>query len=95
METNFFEYENKYRAQGYKLIAGVDEAGRGPLAGAVYAAAVVFDEGVYIEGVNDSKKLSAKKIEKLFDEIIAKAQAVSTRREVQQIVDNIPGMISH
>ena len=52
MELNFFEYENKHRLLGSKLIAGVDEAGRGPLAGAVYAAAVVFDEGVYIEGVN-------------------------------------------
>ena len=44
METNFFEYENKCRENGYKLIAGVDEAGRGPLAGAVYAAAVIVYE---------------------------------------------------
>ena len=66
MDFNFFEYEENKRSMGYNLIAGVDEAGRGPLAGAVYAAAVVFDEGVYIEGVNDSKKLTEKKKRKAF-----------------------------
>ena len=70
MDINFFEYENKYRQMGYKCIAGVDEAGRGPLAGSVYAASVVFDEGVYIEGVNDSKKLTEKKRELLYEQII-------------------------
>ena len=57
------------------MICGVDEAGRGPLAGDVYAAAVIFDEGVVIEGINDSKKLSEKKRELLYDEIISKARA--------------------
>ncbi len=56
-----------------KYLAGVDEAGRGPLAGPVYAAAVVFDENVIIEGINDSKKLSEKKREALYDEICQKA----------------------
>ena len=61
------EYENKYYDKGYTLIAGVDEAGRGPLAGPVFAAAVVFEKGTFIEGINDSKKLSEKKREALFD----------------------------
>ena len=48
--------ENECRKKGYKFIAGVDEAGRGPLAGPVFAAAVIFPEDIYIEGINDSKK---------------------------------------
>lgn len=68
---------------------GVDEAGRGPLAGDVYAAAVVFDDGVIIEGINDSKKLSEKKRELLYDEIIAKAKdyciATASINEIEQI----------
>lgn len=70
-------------------ICGVDEAGRGPLAGDVYAAAVVFDDGVIIEGINDSKKLSEKKRELLYDEIIAKAKdyciATASIDEIKQI----------
>ena len=89
MDINFFEFENKARSNGYKCIAGVDEAGRGPLAGAVYAAAVVFDEGVYIEGVNDSKKLSEKKRELLFDEIIAKAKSYSIFSVDEKVIDEI------
>ena len=57
------------------IVCGIDEAGRGPLAGDVYAAAVVFDDDVFIEGLNDSKKLSEKRREELYDEIIAKAKA--------------------
>ena len=57
------------------VVCGIDEAGRGPLAGDVYAAAVVFDDDAFIEGLNDSKKLSEKKREELYDEIIAKAKA--------------------
>ena len=55
------EYESRLWASGCKYVAGVDEAGRGPLAGPVYAAAVIFAEGTVIEGINDSKKLSEKK----------------------------------
>ena len=55
------EIENECRKKGYRYIAGVDEAGRGPLAGPVYAAAVILPEGTFIEGINDSKKLSEKK----------------------------------
>lgn len=69
-----FEYDSAVR-NDFPVICGIDEAGRGPLAGDVYAAAVIFDEGVFIDGLNDSKKLSEKKREQLFDEIISKAKA--------------------
>ena len=69
-------------------ICGVDEAGRGPLAGPVYAAAVILSPDAPIEGLNDSKKLSEKKRELLFDEIIEKAVAYSiasaTVEEIEQ-----------
>ncbi|MFA6652816.1 MAG: ribonuclease HII [Candidatus Delongbacteria bacterium] len=79
MEKDFFgkgalfRYETELYLKGYRLIAGVDEAGRGPLAGPVVAAAVIFKPGTEIEGVNDSKKLSPKKREYLFYEIRRKA----------------------
>ena len=73
-KPSLFGYDSELRAQ-YKVICGIDEAGRGPLAGDVYAAAVIFDEGTVIEGINDSKKLTEKKREKLFDEICEKARA--------------------
>ena len=69
------EFEQLYRSQGFKAICGVDEAGRGPLAGPVFAAAVILPEDMIIEGVNDSKKLTEKKREKLFDIIKEKALA--------------------
>lgn len=68
-----FEYDDEIRA-AHPVFCGVDEAGRGPLAGDVYAAAVVFREGTVIEGINDSKKLSEKKRELLYDEIINSAE---------------------
>ncbi|SDB12147.1 RNase HII [Ruminococcaceae bacterium FB2012] len=83
-----FEFDNTYRDR-YKFICGVDEAGRGPLAGDVYAAAVIFPEGVVIDGLNDSKKLTEKQREKLFDEIKEKALAwciaSSTVEEIERI----------
>jgi ribonuclease HII len=66
------EFDSQYRNNS-KIVCGCDEAGRGPLAGDVFAAAVVFDENTVIEGINDSKKLTEKKREKLFDEIKEKA----------------------
>lgn len=69
-----FEYDKEIRAR-FPIVCGIDEAGRGPLAGDVYAAAVIFDDDTVIEGINDSKKLSEKKREKLYDEIISKAKA--------------------
>lgn len=70
---NWLAYEEQARENGYRLICGVDEAGRGPLAGPVFAAAVILPEGHIIEGVNDSKKLSEKRREALFEKIIAEA----------------------
>ncbi len=72
-----YEFEDNARQQGFKLICGVDEAGRGPLAGPVCAAAVILPQGTVIEGLDDSKKLSEKKREKLYDIIILKAEAYS------------------
>ena len=72
---NWLEYENEAYAKGYTQICGVDEAGRGPLAGPVCAAAVILPKGKLIEGVNDSKKLTEKKREALFE--VIKAEAVS------------------
>ena len=72
---NWLEYENEALAQGYTHVCGVDEAGRGPLAGPVCAAAGILPTDKCIEGVNDSKKLSEKKREALFE--VIKAEAVS------------------
>ena len=68
-----FILEEKARANGYKYICGVDEAGRGPLAGPVCAAAVILPQNCIIDGLNDSKKLSEKKREQLYDIIISTA----------------------
>ncbi|MBE6838219.1 MAG: ribonuclease HII [Ruminococcus sp.] len=68
-----FEYDSTIRKN--RIICGVDEAGRGPLAGDVYAAAVIFREGTVIDGINDSKKLTEKKREALYDIIISEAEA--------------------
>ena len=70
-----WDYENKYFEQGYTWVCGTDEAGRGPLAGPVVAAAVILPEGLMIDGLNDSKKLTEKKREKLYD--IIREEAVS------------------
>ena len=72
---NWLEYEQNALNNGFKFVCGVDEAGRGPLAGPVCAAAVILPSDTIIEGVNDSKKLSEKKREMLFD--IIKEQALS------------------
>ena len=69
------KFEREYNEKGYELIGGIDEAGRGPLFGPVVAACVVLPKGCLIEGVNDSKKLSEKKREELFDIIKEKAVA--------------------
>lgn len=87
-ELTLAEFDSEYRVK-YPLVCGCDEAGRGPLAGDVFAAAVVFDEGVVIEGLNDSKKLTEKKREKLFPEIQQKAKywaiARATVAEIEEI----------
>ncbi|MCH5298314.1 MAG: ribonuclease HII [Ruminococcus sp.] len=74
---DWLQYENEVKNKGFHYICGVDEAGRGPLAGPVCAAAVILYENQIIEGVNDSKKLSEKKRETLFDVIKEQALAYS------------------
>ncbi|MFB9987624.1 ribonuclease HII [Bacillus benzoevorans] len=69
-------YEQKYHNQGFKLIAGIDEVGRGPLAGPVVAAAVILPEDFYLPGIDDSKKLSENLRERFFLEIQEKAEAI-------------------
>ena len=68
-----FSIENEYKNKGCKIVCGIDEAGRGPLAGPVCAAAVILPDGCFIEGLDDSKKLSEKKREELYDTIIKNA----------------------
>lgn len=85
---DLFEYDDFIREK-FSIVCGVDEAGRGPLAGDVYAAAVVFEKGVVIDGINDSKKLSAKKRDQLFDIIKEKAKsyciATATVEEIDEM----------
>ena len=83
------EYEKKGYENGYKYIAGIDEAGRGPLAGPVVAAAVILPEGCLIEDVNDSKKLSEKKREKLYDDIVQNATAWGVGIVDNNVIDEI------
>lgn len=64
-----YDYENKALQNGYRSVCGIDEAGRGPLAGPVFAAAVILPDGLVIEGLDDSKKISEKKRERLFEVI--------------------------
>lgn len=84
-------YEKEAAAKGYRAICGVDEAGRGPLAGPVCVAAVILPDGCIIEGVNDSKKLTEKKREALYDVIVEQAISCSiafgTVEEIER--DNI------
>lgn len=82
------EFDAWYRQNGAALLCGVDEAGRGPLAGPVFAAAVVFDPNKIPEGLNDSKKLSEKKRDELFDRIcetaLAYAVAEASVEEIEE-----------
>ena len=84
-----YEIENKCHDNGFKVVAGVDEAGRGPLAGPVYAAAVILPEGTVIKGINDSKKLSEKRREELFEEITQKAIAYNIFSVDEKRIDEI------
>lgn len=70
VSPEFYQLEEHYGREGI-LVAGADEAGRGPLAGPVMAAAVILPKGVYIEGVADSKKLTPRRREKLYEEILS------------------------
>lgn len=82
-------FEKQVRSSGYQSVAGVDEAGRGPLAGSVVAAAVILPEGLELAEVNDSKKLSETTRERLFDIIMQKALSVGIGFGSHQLVDKI------
>ena len=84
-----YEYENMLKEQGFNIVCGVDEAGRGPLAGPVFAAAVILPENLGDLGINDSKKLSEKKRDALFDIIKEKALAYSVASASEQEIDEI------
>lgn len=88
LHKELFDFDSELRKTN-GTICGVDEAGRGPLAGDVYAAAVILNDSTLIEGLNDSKKLSEKRREELFDEIIAKADsyciAVASAAEIDEL----------
>lgn len=84
-----FDIENAAKSQGFNMICGVDEAGRGPLAGPVCAAAVILPNGLIIDGLNDSKKLTEKKREALYDVIkdnaLAYSIAFSSVEEIEEV----------
>ncbi len=86
---DWHKFENEARQAGYKIICGVDEAGRGPLAGPVCAAAVILPENHNIEGLNDSKKLTEKKREALYDiiknEAVAYSIAMASEKEIDKM----------
>ena len=84
-----YEYENDCFAKGYKMIGGIDEAGRGPLAGPVVAACCILDPNEKILGLDDSKKLSEKKREELFEKIKEKALAYAICSSTPEEIDEI------
>jgi len=84
-----YSYEHIATERGFSAVCGIDEAGRGPLAGPVFAAAVILPADCEIEGLDDSKKLSEKKRERLYDEIIEKAVAWSVAFADEKEIDEI------
>lgn len=84
-----YEYENMLKSQGYNIVCGVDEAGRGPLAGPVFAAAVILPDDLEDLGINDSKKLSEKKRDALFDVIKEKALACCVASADEKEIDEL------
>jgi len=84
-----YEYEKSYYQQGYHKVAGIDEAGRGPLAGPVVVAAVILPVNYFFPGLNDSKKLTAKQRENLFHEITENALAISCVEVSVETIDTI------
>ena len=84
-----FDIENEKYAEGYTAVCGCDEAGRGPLCGPVVAAAVILPKDIVIEGLNDSKKLSEKKRDALFDIIKQKAIAYGIAEATPAEIDEI------
>lgn len=89
MQRPTLSFEKKLRAQGYSVIAGVDEVGRGPLAGPVVAAAVIFPSGVKIKGLADSKLLTAEQRNELLPEIQQKAIGISIGKVGHRLIDKL------
>jgi len=89
LPVDMLSFENQGHQHGFRYIAGVDEAGRGPLAGPVVAAAVVLPAGLRIKGVNDSKKLSPDMRERLFDIIMQQALSVGIGTGSPELIDEI------
>ena len=86
---NLSKFEKEAYENGFKCIAGIDEAGRGPLAGPVVAGAVILPKDCLLEGINDSKKISEKKREKLYDDIIENAVAWGVGIVDHKVIDEI------
>ena len=82
-------YENEAFSEGFETVCGVDEAGRGPLAGPVCAAAVILPKGLVIDGLNDSKKLTDKKRRELYDVITQSAVSYGIAMATEQEIDEI------
>ncbi len=89
MSLRLKAFDKKYFKNGIELIAGVDEAGRGPLAGPVVAAAVIFDKNFYLEGVNDSKQVAESQRENLYNQIITQALSYSISIIEVDVIDKI------
>jgi len=87
--TDLLLFEHQARRNGFQLVAGIDEAGRGPLAGPVVAAAVILPADLLIKGVNDSKKLSPATRERLFDTIMSQAVSVGVGMGSAELIDRI------
>lgn len=88
-EAVSFDYEQAARERGFMAVCGVDEAGRGPLAGPVVAAAVILPENCTLQGLNDSKKLSEKKREALYDAICQAASSYAIAMVDHTVIDQI------
>lgn len=86
---NLYEFDRVFFEEGARLLCGIDEAGRGPLAGPVAAAAAVFPEGVVVEGVADSKTLTPEKRERLFEEIMSQAAGAAVGIVSAEEIDRI------
>lgn len=88
ISNDLIAFDSKFR-KSHRIICGVDEAGRGCLAGEVFAGAVIFDETAYIKNLNDSKKLSAKQRDILFDEVISKCMCYSVATATVQEIEEM------
>ncbi len=88
-QMDLYQFDQQFKTAGYMIIAGIDEAGRGPLAGPVVAAAVILPPDQTIDGVNDSKQLSESRREQLYEQIIRNASAIGVGLVDAAIIDQI------